>query len=880
VAAKLSEHGGRLTLRGLTCVDDAVLTALFNRGVLPELSADMDRTLFTRGSEALVTQYCITNGGELGTLKSLTTRECNPAAAQGMVHADLDLSFDEIQEIAPEIASILANTPHGISVGHLVSLSEKSALALRGHSGPLTIGAITALSLGAARALAEHNGPVTVEDTDDLPEDVAAVLGRNSESGDSEKSCVERACELLNMVQGLASYHPADLLRDVDFKELAAAAETAMQELRKHERQNSSAVEQACGFLEQVQGWGELDLAEFRDVDFCQVAASAVNIASGLLRPHLDGADTLAEMVTPERVKPVNNDWIQSDYQTCEDLLVQGESRDDYIKSHISRLGLWKQAAEAGDPRGQLLYGLCFFYGHGEEESEATAFEWFKKSADQGDINAQYTLGMCYRNGWGVIPNEKASTRWLRKAAAQGYRAAVEVLTTAVARGFLADASSTALHEFTEIEDEAAELLSRYEGTLDLIGLYGLSDAAAESLGKHSGTLNLQNVGELSSAAARSLAQHRGDLDLSGLETLCGVEMSIFRNLNSLAPFRFFESFTPEMEALYREAKQKSEDDLSNLRLYCHNPSYGRSSHEAFFNFWDTLSKCRKLPLWVMYEEENESWNFFEGTYNDLVSRMKRICGYAMDNVGASQDEGEHAANDGECGNIKEEQVAKGKPLTREDAERFVADPESVTLSTYTSVEDDAASLLCEHNGDLELDGVTSLNLSTARILAQFEGETLSLCGLSEIPRDAAEILSSAMASLQLDFSELAPDIQEVLRRHPSFRIDDSRLAFWLREKCGFEDGNEGQAWISEELCEALCEAADKYTCRDLDSDQGWLMVDCYNPFDEGVQIIRKAGNKEIHFVELLDERRHYLVFIGRFDKVCDRLEALIAEQS
>ena len=81
------------------------------------------------------------------------------------------------------------------------------------------------------------------------------------------------------------------------------------------------------------------------------------------------------------------------------------------------------------------------------------------------------------------------------------------------------------------------------------------------------------------------------------------------------------------MEALYREAKQKSEDDLSNLSLYCHSPSYGRSSHEAFFEFWDTLSKCRKFPLWLMYDDENESWNFFQGSPEELTSNLQEIAG-------------------------------------------------------------------------------------------------------------------------------------------------------------------------------------------------------------------------------------------------------------
>jgi len=245
-----------------------------------------------------------------------------------------------------------------------------------------------------------------------------------------------------------------------------------------------------------------------------------------------------------------------------------------------------------------------------------------------------------------------------------------------------------------------------------------------------------------------------------------------------------------------------------------------------------------------------------------------------------SHDEAEHEANGSGCINESEDSVTEGKCLTREEAQRFVADPESVNLGEYASIEDDAATVLCEHKGDLELDGVTSLSPSAARILAQFDGGALSLGGLSNIPRDVAETLSSAVAPLHLHLSELVPDVQVVLRRHPSFRIDDSRLAAWLLEKCGFEDESEGQSWISEGLCEALCEAADKYTCRDPNSDDGWLMLNCYHPFYEGFTIVEQAGNREIHLVDLQDDQRHLLVFIGRFDKVRERLEAVIAQQS
>ena len=60
-------------------------------------------------------------------------------------------------------------------------------------------------------------------------------------------------------------------------------------------------------------------------------------------------------------------------------------------------------------------------------------------------------------------------------------------LTTEIAEQFLADTYSVDLREFTEVDDDAAESLSKYEVDLNLKRLRSLSDAAAESLSKHEG---------------------------------------------------------------------------------------------------------------------------------------------------------------------------------------------------------------------------------------------------------------------------------------------------------------------------------------------------------------------------------------------------------
>ncbi len=103
-------------------------------------------------------------------------------------------------------------------------------------------------------------------------------------------------------------------------------------------------------------------------------------------------------------------------------------------------------------------------------------------------------------------------------------------LTKEVAEQFLADDESVDSREFTELDDEAAEILRKHEGHLNLSGLTSLSDSAAKSLcGKNEEPTNeslenydllLNGLTSLSDAAAESLSKYKDFLGLNGLETL------------------------------------------------------------------------------------------------------------------------------------------------------------------------------------------------------------------------------------------------------------------------------------------------------------------------------------------------------------------------
>jgi hypothetical protein len=107
----------------------------------------------------------------------------------------------------------------------------------------------------------------------------------------------------------------------------------------------------------------------------------------------------------------------------------------------------------------------------------------------------------------------------LSDAAAEGGEC---VLTRAIAEKLIEDRNFSVYH-FTQMEDDAAELLSsfdEYREDLSFCGLTELSDAAAESLSRCEGNLSLDGLTELSDAAAESLSKCKGLVSLNGLTEL------------------------------------------------------------------------------------------------------------------------------------------------------------------------------------------------------------------------------------------------------------------------------------------------------------------------------------------------------------------------
>ena len=70
------------------------------------------------------------------------------------------------------------------------------------------------------------------------------------------------------------------------------------------------------------------------------------------------------------------------------------------------------------------------------------------------------------------------------------------------------------------------------------------------------------------------------------------------------------------------------------------------------------------------------------------------------------------------------------KRLTKEIADQFLADEDSVDLSEFTAIDDDAAESLSKHEGRLNLNGLTELSDTAAERFNEFQGEFVSFSNL------------------------------------------------------------------------------------------------------------------------------------------------------
>jgi len=66
----------------------------------------------------------------------------------------------------------------------------------------------------------------------------------------------------------------------------------------------------------------------------------------------------------------------------------------NYLNANKANFAEWEKAAKAGNPKGQFLIGLCYFFGIVVEVNDKVADEWLRKADRQGNHLARLYLSI------------------------------------------------------------------------------------------------------------------------------------------------------------------------------------------------------------------------------------------------------------------------------------------------------------------------------------------------------------------------------------------------------------------------------------------------------------------------------------------------------
>jgi hypothetical protein len=215
--------------------------------------------------------------------------------------------------------------------------------------------------------------------------------------------------------------------------------------------------------------------------------------------------------------------------------------------------------------------------------------------------------------------------------------------------------------------------------------------------------------------------------------------------------------------------------------------------------------------------------------------------------------------------------------LTKEIAEQFLADPDSVNLSEFTAIEEAAAELLASSPNRLDLSGLLSLSDEAALHLAKHNPTgvrfflsscaTLYLGGNSgdiEITPIGLTVLSGYVGSLELAFDQL--EKQTDAKWNSALAIFTSRQDQRLFKQ------------LTEEMEELLgskdLEAGELAFDWSFDESHG---KSAWEVFDEFKDLMKTCGNRTIWLGAVSSEgdSTAFYVFMGSESEVLERLNSL-----
>lgn len=113
--------------------------------------------------------------------------------------------------------------------------------------------------------------------------------------------------------------------------------------------------------------------------------------------------------------------------QECE---IRGGEYTRFDRADLrTSLAIWRESAEAGDPKAQTYVGEMFEKGLGVAPDHEAAAIWYRRAAEQGDARAMLNLGHIYERGLGVDADPVEALGWFRKAVGLPGAIAIESLT-------------------------------------------------------------------------------------------------------------------------------------------------------------------------------------------------------------------------------------------------------------------------------------------------------------------------------------------------------------------------------------------------------------------------------------------------------------------
>jgi TPR repeat protein len=112
------------------------------------------------------------------------------------------------------------------------------------------------------------------------------------------------------------------------------------------------------------------------------------------------------------------------------------QNAQDTSAGSAEALALFRRAAAAGSPAGEVNLALCLWFGRGGATLDrVAAVRHFQLAADRGDATAEYMLSVAYRIGDGVAQDYRKMLDWAHKAAVQGDPDALNMIGSAILSG-------------------------------------------------------------------------------------------------------------------------------------------------------------------------------------------------------------------------------------------------------------------------------------------------------------------------------------------------------------------------------------------------------------------------------------------------------------